>query len=301
MLNIVSCFHLTVKGKRPFVVLFFLFLSITAYSNVTSDLIKMSGSSDTLKSKDILFTYPTPDELMDVINEEGLKFNDYYLNSPKNIVSYIDTKTKYLNMGVYLSDLAYSSFFLKRNKILNYIEVIGKQSEDLLIPYEVRLKMKNDLSNNIENLDSIYHLTNLYYHEIMKYLDYNDNNNLMILITTGTYIESIYLTLSLVKDFSSDKKIVKNIIEQKNALITLYNTSKLYENSYYVKDVMRYQKQIIDFYMKLESVDKGKIIFIKDPNGTIKFKSDEKIIITEKQFEALKELVTKVRNEITLN
>jgi len=81
----------------------------------------------------------------------------------------------------------------------------------------------------------------------------------------------------------------------------LNNTSKLYGNDLYIKDIMVYQEQILNIYNQIEYIDKGKIILIRNSDGTIKFKSTEKALITEQQFLHLKNAITKIRNDITLN
>ncbi|MFW5721338.1 MAG: hypothetical protein ACOCWW_03035, partial [Bacteroidota bacterium] len=84
------------------------------------------NQADTLMSQEILYTYPTPDELLDVIEKEHLNFNNRHLNPVDNVNQYINTKTKNLNLGIYLADLAYAAFFSKRNQITKYVDVISQ-------------------------------------------------------------------------------------------------------------------------------------------------------------------------------
>lgn len=262
---------------------------------------QIQSQSDTLRSQEILYTYPTPDELIDVIEKEHLGFNNKYLNPVSNVNQYINTKSKNLNLGIYLADLAYAAFFSKRNQITKYVDAINQTSEDLLISSETRLEMKNDLINNMENLDSIYRLTNVYYYQIMDELEKNNNNGLMVIISAGTYIESIYLSLSLIDQFSDENEMIKKIAGQKNAFVSLLNTSKLYENNYYVKDIIPYLEQIINIYNQFKVEDQGKLVFIKNPDGTVRFKSAEKVVMNEQQFKTFRETIVSIRNEITLN
>src|SRR6056297_1822332 len=260
-----------------------------------------TNQQDTLVSKDILYTYPTPDELLNVIEKEHLNFNNNYLNPVNNIHQYIHTKTKHLNLGIYLADLAYAAFFSKRNQITKYVDAISQTSDELLISSQTKAQMKEDLIQNMENLDSIYHLTNVYYYDIMQELEDNNSNSLMIIISAGTYIESIYLALSLVDKFSNENELIKKIAGQKNAFVSLLNTSRLYEKDYYVKEVIPYLEKIISMYNQFKVEDKGKLIFIKNPDGTVRFKSAEKVTMNEQQFITFRNTLREIRNEITLN
>jgi len=261
----------------------------------------LNNAVDTIVSQEILYTYPTPDELLDIIEKEHLNFNNKYLNPIDNVNKYINIKTKNLNLGIYLADLAYAAFFSKRNQITKYVDAISKTSEDLLISAETKVKMKEDLIENMEDLDSIYRLTNKYYYEIMQELEKNNSNSLMVVISAGTYIESIYLSLSLVDNYSDDNELIKKIAEQRNAFVSLLNTSRLYEKDHYVKEIIPYLERIIAIYNQFEVEDKGKLIFIKNPDGTIRFKSAEKVIMNAEQFKMFRKTIREIRDEITLN
>jgi len=135
----------------------------------------------------------------------------------------------------------------------------------------------------------------------MQELEDNNSNSLMIIISAGTYIESIYLALSLVDKFSNENELIKKIAGQKNAFVSLLNTSRLYEKDYYVKEVIPYLEKIISMYNQFKVEDKGKLIFIKKPDGTVRFKSAEKVTMNEQQFITFRNTLREIRNEITLN
>jgi hypothetical protein len=291
---------LKIKNYHLFQFLFVIFISLYSFPSRSQQHHHVK-QTDTLVSQEILYTYPTPDELLDVIEKEHLTFNNQYLNPTDNVNRYLNTKTKNLNLGIYLADLAYAAFFSKRNQITKYIDVISQVSNDLLISAETKAKMKDDLMQNMENLDSIYHLTNVYYYEIMHELDDNNSNSLMVIISAGTYIESIYLALSLVDNFSEKKELIEKISGQKNAFVSLLNTSKLYQENYYVNEVIPYLEKIIKMYNQFKVEDKGKLIFIKNPNGTVRFKSAEKVTMNEQQFINFRKTIHEIRNEINLN
>ena len=256
---------------------------------------------DTLKSQGVLFTYPTPDELLEIIKKDKITFYGKFLNPVENESKYIDSKYKNLNLGVYMADLAYSAFFEKRSRILKLIENISKLSEDLLISNDLKTNLKADLERNIENLDSIYHLTSAYYNKIMMELEKNHNNKVMVIISTGAYIESVYLSLSTIDKFTEQNNVINKIAEQKNAFIDLHQTSKLYANELYVKDVIKYQETLINHYRQFKVENKGKFTLSTNKDGTVTFKSAEKVIMNKEQFEDFKKVVTIIRNEITKN
>mgnify|MGYP001191855724 CR=1 FL=1 len=123
----------------------------------------------------------------------------------------------------------------------------------------------------------------------------------MVIISTGAYIESIYLSLNLIEKYSADNDIIKKIAEQKNAFINLNHVSNLYIEKPYISEIINYQEQVLNLFNQFKVENKGKMIFTKNPDGTVKFKTAEKITMNEEQFYKLKETVIKLRNEITKN
>ena len=148
--------------------LFLIVLLFSVNRTHANNIAKSHFQKDTVTSADAVFTYPTPDELIKIIEIENVSFYSKYLNPVENESKYINSKLKNLNLGVYIADLSYASFFEKRSKILHLIENITKLSDELIISSETKINLKSDLEKNIENLDSIYRLTSKYYTIIMQ-------------------------------------------------------------------------------------------------------------------------------------
>lgn len=290
--------HIKLKIWFSIILIFMVFIpfGIQASTNFFS-----SVQKDTIESKGVVYTYPTPDELLEVVDKENIRFYNKYLNPPENSNKYIHSFSKNLNLGIYLSDIGYASFFSKRNKIAGLIETINMLSTNLLISNELRNNFRNDIERNIDNLDSIYYFTNHYYTGIMRELEKNNINHTMVIINTGAYIESIYLALSLVESYSTDNEIVKKIAEQKNAFVNLNQVSNLYIKNDYVKSILPYQERVIDIYKEFKTEGQGKVILIKNEDGSVNLKSGEKVTMTKEQFDELKKVISEIRAEITKN
>ena len=254
--------------------------------------------SHSQQTGEVFYLYPTPGELIEIIDEGNLSFDKNVLNPVENIDKYIDTKSRNLNLGIYLADMAYSAFFSKRTKVLDYLDVISKLSNYLLISSDVKENMMQDFTSNIDNFDSIYHFTNVYYYDIMQELEYNSSENIMNLIISGAYIECIYIAVNLAKEYTENSSLIQKVAEQKFAFINLVKSSELRKNDRNVASTLGYLEEIQSVYSNVKMIEGTKREMIRTEDGKIRFTGGPKLKIEEEQFYQLKKTITRIRTEI---
>ena len=196
-----------------------------------------------------------------------------------------------------MADLAYCAFFSKRSKSLEYIEVISNLSASLLISSDLKKHLSQDISENFNDMDSVYRITGKHYYDIMRELDNNNSNNVIYIITTGAYIESFYISLNIINEYS-DNIVLQEIAEQKFALYNLHKFSKRFADDPNVADIIKYQEEIIEIFDSFLIEEGTKRSFKIMESGRIQFTGGPKITMNKEQFENLKETVARIRNEI---
>lgn len=271
--------------KPTFLILAFFFMFQFCYSQQTGE---------------VYYLYPTPGELIEVIDGGNLSFNKTLLNPEENLPTYIDTKSRNLNLGIYMADMAYAAFFSKRTKVLNYLEVIGDLSNYLLISSQIKENLVNDFTNNIDNFDSIYHFTNVYYYEIMNELENNNNTNIMTLIISGAYIECIYIAVNLAK-YEENSALIQKVAEQKFAFVNLVKSCELRKSNRNIAAILTPLLEIQSIYDKVKMTEGTKREMIRTTDGKIRFKGGPKLKMEEAEFYQLKESINRIRTEIVNN
>lgn len=244
------------------------------------------------------FFYPTPSELFDVIDKEELSYNKDLLNPIENSQNYILSTAKYLNLGIYISDLAYSAFFEKKANCFDYLVTISNLSEVLLISSDLKERFNKDVISNSDNMDSVYAITNAYYYDVMMELDKNNSKSVLYIITTGAYIEAFYIAMNLTKNYSENNELLREVAQQKASLINLNKFSKLCIGDANLPAVIKYQEDIIAVYNKFLVEEGPKRSFVRKPDGGIKLIGGPKISMNREQFEELKATLSRVRSEI---
>ncbi|MCB2196606.1 MAG: hypothetical protein KQH79_12160 [Bacteroidetes bacterium] len=274
------------KTNRLLVCLLLIFIPIYGFSQ---------------QSKEVYYLYPTPGELIAVIDEGNLSFDNDLLNPIENQSKYIDTKSRNLNLGVYMADMAYAAFFSKRTKVLNYLEVIGNLSNYLLISSQIKENLVNDFTENIDNFDSIYHFTNVYYYDIMNELEYNNNANAMTLIIAGAYFECIYIAVNLVDSYETSGMLIQKIAEQKYAFMNLVKSCELHKDNRNLAAILGYLTEIQNIYNKVKLTEGTKREMIRTPDGKIRFKGGPQLKMEKEEFLSLKKSISAIRTEIVNN
>ena len=252
-------------------------------------------------SAEVYFLYPTPGELIAVIDEGQLSFDNKLMNPTENLSKYIDTKSRNLNLGIYMADMAYAAFFSRRTKVLNYLEVIGQLSNYLLISSQIKENLVNDFTENIDDFDSIYHFTNVYYYDIMNELEANNNQNAMTLIIAGAYIECIYIALNLAGDYEENSALIQKVAEQKYAFNNLVKSCDLHKNNRNLAAILVYLKDIQAIYNRVRLTEGTKREIIRTPDGKIRFKGGPTLKMEKEEFYKLKETISRIRTEIVNN
>jgi len=234
------------------------------------------------------YLFPAPGEILRIIDEERLVFNEELLIPVQNLDTYIDSKSQTLHLGGYISDLAYIALFSKHDKALEYINAIHKLSN------EADVNIKNINPNHIDKLmaskqfkDSLLNLSNTAFFEMINYLESNDREDAVSMFSVGAFIESIYIAVNLVEKYSIDNKIVTRISKQKAALSNLMayaeENKEMEKTKYYGIKEIRQIKAIFD---NCEFETSGDVA------------DSEHMLIKEEDFYKLKAEITKLRNEI---
>jgi len=254
--------------------------------------------NDSIQTGEDFYLYPTPSEIFEVIDREKLSFNKNLLNPVNNEQKYVLSKEKYLNIGIYMADLAYCTFFSRKSKSKEYYEALSNMCGCLLISSDLKGCFSQEIEENVENVDSVLKTINTHYYDIMQELNENNSNSVIYILTTGAYIESFYIILNLVNEYSENNVLLQKIANEKYALYNLNRFSKRFEDDSNITDVIKYQEEILKIFDSFLVEEGIKRSFEITESGKLKFTGGPRIVMNKEQFENLKETIEKIRNEI---
>lgn len=283
-----------------FLALSIFFISCENNSNKNNDDEDTTTTQITKEETKFFYLVPSPEDLFEFTDDQNLIFNPEVLNSADNVEKYIDTKSKEINFGIYAADLAYCAAFSKSQETVEYLHVVRDISDKIGISAAFDESLIKRIENIDDNKDSLKNVSSDTYYDIVKFLEKNDRIGTLALISTGGWIESLYLVTSIITEFDEESASIQRIADQK---IIFSNLVLYLEQNQEIEAVSNTLDQIMPIK---ELFDKLEVVTLEenhenDPEGKIVVGGNTKIKITEEQFKNLKETIAKVRNKITGN
>ncbi len=203
------------------------------------------------------YNLPLPIELYHFLKDEGIVFNNELLHPVNKASKYMTSVSKSINLGFYSSDLAYVTMFEENQFIVDYFAVTKKMAEELDISEGYDRQMFERLKANLNENDSLKKIASDSYWRTCRYLESNNNINILPFIVVGAWVESLHLTLNAANGKVPKTSIVNEIVRQKKSLVNLINY--LFEvmadsNAYYLNvDIQKLIQKLSDIK---ESFDK---------------------------------------------
>lgn len=277
-------------------ILFFQFAFIACVNDTKkntskSNLIEFEDEAQQVDEK-IFYRFPSPEEIFDFIKSSDLQYNNGSLNQPTNFKKYVGIKKQALNLGVYISDLAYITMFEQHEASLEYFVAIHNLSEELKIATAFDEPLVKRISENIGNTDSLVTIAGDAYTKIVNYLVENDQEDILALVSAGALIESLYLTIDYVAEYSDDNDLITKILDQKFVISNLTQYVKQHQTD---KELIQEIETLNTLYANLKEVESETTIEPADNNKLI-IGGNNELSISIEDFNLLKETILNIRN-----
>jgi hypothetical protein len=249
---------------------------------------------------DIYHRFPSPDEMMNLLDQSQIKYKTGLTNNTANVPNYLNSRSQALNIGVYSADLAYISVFKRFNESSVYFESIYKLCDNLQIASAFDYSMLKRIQNNISEPDSLKSISNLAFSRLNSYLVENRQEKTFAIISMGGFVEALYISFGLCNSFSENNILVQNIADQKYVIDNIVTFSKNFGDNADIKNTLELMKPIISVYDSLKVVPQETKV-TKTSDGKLVINGGNKLEITEVQYNQLKSASFEVRNQIIKN
>ena len=240
-----------------------------ANADSSSNAAKLSESQPENEFADFKFhmaitNIPSPFEVIDILAKSGFQFNKSLTNSTENEIKYQSSDKLAMNYGAYVVDLIYLSSNQQFGDIKKYFLTSSSMAQKLDAGDSFKKIAGSRIENNIDNRDSVNQLMDALYSETDNYLRSNDRLLVASQILTGSWIESQYLTMQLLKDAEQNDKnkvVYEKVFEQRVHIESLIKLLTEFEKEKSIKDLLVELKQLSKLYseIKSSSVDKASI------------------------------------------
>jgi len=244
------------------------------------------------------YQIPSPDEMLGFIKESGLEFNGELLNPIENADKYTIPNRQALNFGIYSADLAYTASFEEFDKTIKYFGTTQKLADQIGISSAFDEALLEKVQGSLDNVDSLVAVTNDSYFSVVDYLEQNEQGDKLGIIAVAGWIETVYIVANST-DYNKDKAAVERLADQKLTLENLQDYLAKYTDNADVVELLTVLTGLEEAFASLEEEDSGSGISLKKKDdGKMVLGGGSSIKITEEQFNAIKNKVSEIRNNI---
>jgi hypothetical protein len=272
-------------------------LVVSCTRNPNTNIVKTEESAkDTVevKSDNTYYLFPSPDELLQLIGESGAEFSTDLINSNVSAGKYVTQSARNINIGTYLADLAYCALFQKHTETNTYIDLIGQLSERIYLSPELKAKLNSLKENGIKSIDSASFVSGEFFYNIITDLQSSEQGKTVAEISAGSYVESLYLSLSSFNRYDPKNPVFKHLAEQQFAFKSMLAYCKQFENETEISELIDLLTPIEKIYGKMQFASK-KIRVMHQSDSTLVISGGIVYNMNEAAFLELKAEVVKLR------
>jgi len=173
-----------------------------------------------VKAQNVFYSIPSPIETTTLLKAAGAKYNSKILNPIENVSKYETVAAKALNLGVYGSDLSFTSIFDQTQESMLYLRCTNKLASGLGISGAFDETTTSRIESNMQNRDSLLAIISDSYWNADAYLKENGQPGVSALIVAGGWIEGLHIATQIAAT-TKNEGIVTRIGEQKLSLDNL--------------------------------------------------------------------------------
>ncbi|MCH2214077.1 MAG: hypothetical protein MK086_02790 [Flavobacteriales bacterium] len=199
-----------------------------------------------------LFSIPSPIQTSLLIQNSKAAYRPDLLSNVEGYKQHQTNSAKALNLGVFGTDMAYSSIYEDGQKALEYFKAVNYLANDLGISGSISPALIKRLGANADNPDSLLTLTGRFYEEGDAYLKKNERYDIASFIILGGWIESSLLTSKSALDRNEVAKI--RLAEQQASSATINEIlDKTTGDEFQSSDLATVLDSIADAFAQVES------------------------------------------------
>lgn len=248
----------------------------------------------------------SPVEVSDLIKKQGIKYDKAMLSDPKNLATLKSDFKKALNLGVYSTDMGYSTINEKSFEALGYLTGVKKLAEAFKVSQYIDMSKITALAANKKDINKLLDETTSTFENISNYLEKQKKSNLAALMITGGWIETFHITCQVAK--SQTNKEVRNelngrIITQKIVLEKITQALAPYQTDADVANLLKEFDKVNGLLAKykIEEEVNAKKEDVKEENGIISVagdKASKDVEINDEDLNKIADAVAKIRISI---
>jgi len=234
------------------------------------------------------------------LNELSIKLDPKIVISTDNLRKYDNTRLEALNLGVYLADFTYLLLANETEQSSDYLPGINDLSNKLRLDLSWSKKLFKQIKKNKDNPDSLCEISNDLQERIILDLEFSYRHEIVAMVTIGTFIEAVYLSLSNFSNYG-DIDLINNQLNNHRHIFNQYQTYlKQFNDNPRILSTLSELSELKTFFEELKLVSNKRDI-VRTDSSMIKISGGAKISLSQEELVELMKIVYSVRKKITLS
>jgi len=250
-------------------------------------------------SQAIIHQMPTPNELFVLVRQIDGRGDASLLNPADRADRYATLRGRAVNFGVYSTALVYASTFKLNVEVARYYLATKKLAGALGLSAVFTDAEFVRLESNLTRGDSLEIISNDVYLRAYERLQEADMGTVLSMVLVGGWTESMYLMMRHGgPDGQQDERLLRRVAEQKPTLEHLIALIEVQAADADVAELRDRLQGILDIYdqVNVQRKPHGG----KSPSGRMVLGDDVRLDISEDKFQALREAIDRLRNDLVL-
>ncbi len=190
------------------------------------------------KANKLFYSLPTSHEIISILIDHPDTKYDISIISKADAQRYNTTAGRALNIGIYGTDMCYSSLFEQNPQVLKYMSAIKKMSEQLGLLQIFNEETLQKMQDNISKKDSMVAIVTKTFYESDAYLIENGQHETAAMILAGAWLEGHYVALKLTKeDIAFNRKLSTRVLKQLGEMSLMTDYLEKYKEDVNVGEV----------------------------------------------------------------
>ena len=257
----------------------------------------LSNSETDSYDDELTFFLPSPGEIIERLKEANIVYGKKFTNPISNSNNYIGLQSQALNLGIYVTDMAYSAVFTRSAETIEYLNIIQTMGNEINISSSAFKSLVERSKANIGNMDSLILISNDAFYNMIDFLESGGKENIISLISAGAYLESIYLAVCSVEEYEADNDILNQIMDLKYPLDNLRERASIIKNDPSITQTITFLNKIDSIFSEFNIIDEEMEV-TETNEGGINISGGELIRLNEDDFLLLKNKIMEMRNSI---
>ncbi len=224
-----------------------------------SDTLVHNAMNDSVREriKQFFSTIPVPFDILNKLSNSKLVFNADILSNTAQVGQITDPNLQALNLGIYGADMALLITQSRLSDSGPYLKSVRTLADAIVVPNAFDETTMKRFDNNRNNQDSLQKLVYSSYMRVDTTLISNDRQALASLVLSGGWLESLYLTSTMIDSTEKDDKnatLYEIMEEQRLHLEQLTGLLQLFPDDSTCSQLAREMNALATIYPKGESL-----------------------------------------------